>query len=342
MSGAYICATCIDTGATLLDQHGNKSELVRDISELTFLLQDPKLAPELQLEYKQRVQRYAIAARKRKHEGAGDVIAGGRLLRPIGAGAFATVWEAEIVRPSTRGEVKGPIAVKIFDQDKLAQGLMLWRFHRGIRAMRLFSELGRRTPGSIVKLFEVGDDLLSFSMEYLAGGDLHNLLERGLTIERRILLFRQVADAVSFAHAQGVIHRDIKPANVVLRQDGSAVLTDFDIADLSFATTQSVYASSLGTPLFAAPEQLADARLAAHPSADIYSLGKLLYFLVAQKPPPLGSIEEGHIPSYLRDVRPTVIQAAVCAALRSQPEDRPQSVGALLALIGLEPLQVYT
>lgn len=217
------------------------------------------------------VRRILVGRRPR----AGDLVAGGRLVRPIGSGTFGTIWEA-------RGPDGGPLAVKIFHQEKLAEGVMLWRFRRSIKAMQHLST-DRRAPSSIMHIHEVDADMLAFSMPYFAGGSLEEFAKRAWTVQERVTCFLEICRAVAFAHRVGIVHRDIKPANVLIDAGGHPVLSDFDISDIKFATKLST-TGGLGTLVFAAPEQLeqgdqADAR------SDVYSLGRLLYFLLLEHSP---------------------------------------------------------
>lgn len=208
---------------------------------------------------------------------------------------------------------------------------MLWRFQRGIRAMRHLTNLGSLMPKHICKILNVSTDLLAFSMTYLPGGDISRLQALGWNDQKKQSIFMQIVNAVSFAHIHGIVHRDVKPANIVLDDSGNAVLTDFDIADLTFAATQSVYGASLGTPHFAAPEQLTGESIIAHPTADIFSLGKFLYFLFTERPPPFGGIEVGEEPIFLsRDLPDADLRRVVATSIMRNPNNRYQSVQELL------------
>jgi eukaryotic-like serine/threonine-protein kinase len=206
---------------------------------------------------------------------AGDVLVGARLVSRLGKGNYGTVWHATDVRT---GEAR---AVKVFDTDRLGLGTSLYHFRRGVRAMRHLSATAAR-PATIVSLHEAEPSDLAFSMDYLDGKDLTYVAERGWALEKKLALMLSVCHAVEFAHANGVIHRDIKPANIVMR-GGDPVLTDFDIADLLFAKTQSAQAA--GTVNYSAPEALAGA--GGGPSIDVFSLGRLLHFLLRESDPPL-------------------------------------------------------
>jgi serine/threonine protein kinase len=214
----------------------------------------------------------------------GSLVAGARLTKVLGVGNFGTVWEGEDV------ETRRRVAVKIFRLERLAEGQMLFRFRKSIRAIRLLSEEKRleKAPdanGTVVAFFRADPTELAFSMELLPHGNLDDIAKRGWTVEHKLDVCTRVCAAVSFSHANGVIHRDIKPANIVLNDDGQAVLTDFDIADIKFATSMSTTVEGgLGTPVFAAPEQLLDADRADERS-DVYSLGRLLHYMLLERSP---------------------------------------------------------
>lgn len=234
---------------------------------------NPKRAQELQAEIDTLVKRLLEAPKP----GPGQHVAGAELIKPLASGNFATVW---LSRSLNTGE---DTATKIFHVDKLSQGLMVWRFRRGIRAMERFANRSG-TPSSIVKIRDTSEEGLAFTMDYLTGGDLQHIDRKRWTLEHKIRVMIEICRAVKFAHDEGVIHRDIKPANIVLNEHNEPVLTDFDIADLRFATTVSVMSGGLGTPVFAAPEQLEDSSLATERS-DVYSLGRLLYYFLLERSP---------------------------------------------------------
>jgi len=266
--------------------------------------------------------------RGRRRERPGDEVAGYKLLRIVGSGNFATVWEGVANQRSPERA-----AVKIFDQAKLGLSLMLWRFQRGIRAMQHMSTMGDALPASVVRLHEVAPDGLSFSMDFLPGGDLQDLHLRGWSLRKKLDGFIDICNAVAFAHGIGVIHRDIKPANIVLTSQHRPVLTDFDIADIKFAATKSMQSSSLGTPQFAAPEQLASTSLTADVTADIYSLGKLLYFMVTEVAPPLGSTEPTQTPPYLYAIESAGLRSAIAQAIQNDPARRFASVSEFVTVV---------
>jgi tRNA A-37 threonylcarbamoyl transferase component Bud32 len=342
----FICDECSDLCETLVDEKGagDKAARINGLCETTLKLANPALAIRERIALQDEADRLAATLRSRRRERPGDEMSGFMLTRVVGTGNFSTVWEAEELLTSDRNAhgwlvEKKPTgrkaAVKIFHQNKLTQGLMLWRFLRGIRAMQHLNAQGEMVPKSIIRILSTDEYSLAFVMEYLPGGDLERIRQHGWSVAKKLAIFRQVTDAVRFAHHNGIVHRDIKPANIVLDPDNNAVLTDFDIADLHFARTQSVMAGSLGTPQFAAPEQLAGETLVAFPTADIYSLGKLLYFLVMEAAPPLGSSEPGRIPPYLEAVGDESLRRVIHRAISYRTDDRFQTVSEMVETIGL-------
>lgn len=207
----------------------------------------------------------------------GDVVAGARLISEIGRGAFGTVWRAE---DCTRGD---DVAVKVFHYEKLAVELALHHFRRGVRIMRRLCN-SSEAPPTMLRFLQHDEAQTAFAMEYFPNSDLVASLQLW-TPEQRVGLFEHICSSVAFAHSKGVLHRDIKPKNILIRDDGTPVLADFDIADTPFATLHTQLAP--GTYLYAAPEH------SARPSSreftiDVYSLGRVLQFLLLGVDPPAG------------------------------------------------------
>jgi formylglycine-generating enzyme required for sulfatase activity/tRNA A-37 threonylcarbamoyl transferase component Bud32 len=252
----------------------------------------------------------------------GSVIAGARLEKVVGYGNFGTVWEAY------DEELQKKVAVKVFKLEALGEGQMLYRFGRSIRAMRLLSEPSRRkrmNAGRIVEFHKADATGLAFSMEFHSGGDLREIERLGWEREKKIAVMLQICAAVEYSHANGVIHRDIKPANIVLDARGAPVLTDFDIADIKFATSLSTsIEGGLGTPIFAAPEQLSDEGERSDERADIYSLGRLLHFLLLERSPGL-AVERNPTLGNLSQ-EPAALVEVVQRATQYDPRKRYRSV----------------
>lgn len=145
------------------------------------------------------------------------------------------------------------------------------RLAQEAQALRRFSH-----PG-LVQLFETGvnGDMAYLVMEFVDGPSLDQMLRQGpLTTAETAAIGSSLADALAYAHSQGVVHRDVKPANILIGDDGFARLTDFGIARLVDTSTLTLTGTMLGTATYMAPEQLENH--AVGPSADVWSLGIVL------------------------------------------------------------------
>jgi hypothetical protein len=142
---------------------------------------------------------------------------------------------------------------------------------------------------SIVPIYEVGEHEGHpyYSMAFIDGQSLEDRVKKGpLTPREAARLMKQVAEAVHYAHARGVIHRDLKPANILVTADGQAKVTDFGLAkkvesDAGLTAT----GRPMGTPSYMAPEQAQGKSREVGPLSDVYALGATLYCLLTGRPP---------------------------------------------------------
>ncbi|MEP7325878.1 MAG: serine/threonine-protein kinase [Gemmatimonadota bacterium] len=244
--------------------------------------------------------------------------------RELGHGGMATVYLARDLKHDRL------VAIKVL-RPELAAALGPERF---LREIRLAAQL--QHP-HILGLFDSGESggLLWYAMPYVPGESLRDRIEREqqLPVDDALLIIQQVAEALGYAHAQGVIHRDIKPENILLTGT-HAVVADFGIAralDAAGGPKLTETGMALGTPYYMSPEQaVGSSRLDGR--ADIYALGCVLYEMLAGQPPFTGptaqSILARHavdpVPS-LRTVRSTVpeaVEEAIATALAKVPADR--------------------
>lgn len=208
-----------------------------------------------------------------------------RLEGLLGRGGFASTYRAH---HTGTGQVVALKVLHPFRQDNLE---FLGRFRQEARLGALMDH-----PG-IVRLVDPGplEGPAWLAMEYVEGQRLdHYLAGRGpLPLEEALRLGREIAAAMAHAHGRGVVHRDLKPANIML-VEGRVKVMDFGIARQMDAETLTSTYAFLGTPLYAAPE--AQMRTCIGPEADRYSLGILLFELLAGQPP-----FEGHTPFEILD-----------------------------------------
>ena len=275
--------------------------------------------------------------------GPGDVVGHYALLAELGRGGMATVFEAE----RADGTFERRVAVKI-----LRRGLDTADIVARFRAERQI--LASLTHPRIAQLIDGGstdDGRPYLVMELVAGSPVDRYCDdRGLSVEARLGLFLEVAEAVEFAHRHLVIHRDLKPGNILVGDDGVPKLLDFGIAKLlegdgsaSGPTTRT--GARYLTPEYAAPEQLLGERVSTQ--SDVYSLCVLLYRLLTgvrpysdpDKRSALERVVLGQEPAAPSAVVPPEksgvlrgdLDAILLRGLRSRPEDRYGSVGELAA-----------
>jgi serine/threonine-protein kinase len=246
--------------------------------------------------------------------------------RELGRGGMATVYLAQDLKHERQ------VAIKVLRPD-LAESLGPGRF---LREIRIASRLAHP---NILPLYDSGsaDGLLFYAMPYIAGESLRErILRHGqLPLEDALRITREVAEALAYAHKEDVVHRDIKPGNILLEAD-HAVIADFGLAraiNVAAVDDLSSAGLALGTPAYMSPEQSSGSEQVDGRS-DIYSLGCVLYEMLAGEPPFTGpspqAIAAKHLrlpPPPLRTVRPHVPAAVVAVierALEKVPADRFQ------------------
>ena len=256
--------------------------------------------------------------------------------REIGTGGMARVFLAVEQHPRRR------VAIKVLDPE-VSTRLLRERF---IREVDLSSNLSHP---HIVPIFSAGEagGLFYYVMPYVEGESLrHRLLrERKLPLEDALFIAGDVADALSFAHGQGIIHRDIKPENILL-SGTHAIVADFGIARAISAAgslTLTQAGQPVGSPGYMSPEQaMAMGDLDAR--TDIYSLGCVVFEMLAGEPP-AASMTERKIHNWsaldtsgaLRGAEPGAVRAvkhAVSRALAPLPDDRFPTVAEFATALG--------
>jgi tRNA A-37 threonylcarbamoyl transferase component Bud32/DNA-binding response OmpR family regulator len=161
---------------------------------------------------------------------------------------------------------------------------------RAIMFQREFEAIAALDHPSIIDLFDYGihEGVEFLAMEYFPCGDLKARLQNPLTAEEAIAFLKEIARSLKVVHEAGIIHRDLKPPNVMLRDDGSVVLIDFGLARSLLSGDGSTRTGVLrGSPYYMSPEQAQGEALDAR--TDLYSLGVMLYEMLAGKKPYLGA-----------------------------------------------------
>jgi eukaryotic-like serine/threonine-protein kinase len=249
------------------------------------------------------------------------------VLKELGKGAMGIVYLGKDPKINREVAIKTLRFEDEFDAED--QKVMKDRFFREAESA------GRLVHPNIVTIYDAGEDgdISYIAMELLSGTDLKDFStkEKLLPTKEVCEIISKVADALDYAHSEGVVHRDIKPANIMRLTDGRIKVADFGIARI---TSQSKTATGtvMGTPSYMAPEQLAGHKVDGR--ADLFSLGVTLYeLLTAEKPFTGESIatlmfriaNEPHteIMTHREDL-PAGIQAVIDKALKKKPEERYQ------------------
>lgn len=200
-----------------------------------------------------------------------------RILDFLGAGAMGEVYLAEDPHIERKLAIK---TVRLVGRPQEVDD-------RKKRLLREARAAGRLLHPNVVTLFDAGEaeGLLYLAFEFVEGTDLASRLEKGpLSLREVLRIVRQAADALHYAHGQGIVHRDIKPSNILLDPRGRVKVADFGIAKMAGQSTELTMAGSvMGSPQYLSPEQIRGEDLDGR--SDIFSLGVVLYELLSGNRP---------------------------------------------------------
>jgi tetratricopeptide (TPR) repeat protein/TolB-like protein/predicted Ser/Thr protein kinase len=254
-----------------------------------------------------------------------------RVEREIGEGGMATVFLATDLKHQR------PVAIKVL-RPELAHSLGPERF---LREIEIAAKL--QHP-NILPVYDSGeaDGLLYYVMPFVEGESLRDRIVRGgpLPPAEAVRIAREVADALDYAHRQGIVHRDIKPANILISQ-GHAVVADFGIAravTASAAGGMTQVGIAVGSPTYMSPEQaLGDANVDGR--TDVFALGVMLFEMLEGKPPFEGPTLQAIVSQTLSGQRrsltsdPLGLQPVIERALAREPSDRFATAGEMSAAL---------
>ena len=249
-----------------------------------------------------------------------------RIESQIGRGSMGAVYLGRDPQIGRQVAIKTLALSREFEGDKLVEARE--------RFFREAETAGRLQHPGIVTIFDAGEaqDLAYIAMEYIKGEDLQRYTSPGrlLPVTQLLEIVARVAEALTYAHSQGVVHRDIKPANVMVDlESGLVKVTDFGVARLD-DSSRTRTGLVLGTPSFMSPEQMAGRRTDGR--SDLYSLGVMLFQLLTASLPHQGEtmaklmyqIANEPAPD-IRSLRPELPQEladVVALALEKRPEVR--------------------
>ncbi len=210
---------------------------------------------------------------------SGQLVGRYRIVRFLGAGAMGEVYLAE------DPHIERQLAIKTV---RLAGGRPQDIEDRKRRLLREARAAGRLLHPNVVTLFDTGEaeGLLYLAFEFVEGCDLASRLDAAppLALREVLRIVRSVAEALDYAHRQGIVHRDIKPSNILIDLQGHVKVADFGIAKVAGQNTELTVAGSvMGSPQYLSPEQIRGDELDGR--SDIFSLGVVLYEMLSGRRP---------------------------------------------------------
>lgn len=260
----------------------------------------------------------------------GEQIGEYRIVSVIAQGGMATVYKA--YQPSFERFV----AIKVLPPQSSEDPTFLKRFRH---EARVIAQLEHR---AILPVYAYGEHngMPYLVMRLMEGGSLRRkLFYERIDLLTAVRIVEQVAEALDYAHAQGVVHRDLKPSNILLDEIGNAYLTDFGIAKIMGSATHITGEGVVGTPTYMSPEQCRGQEVT--PASDIYALGVILFEIVTGTPPFDADTPLGVMYKHVREAVPSVcerdptlppdLDRVIRRAMAKLPQERYPTAAALAA-----------
>lgn len=255
----------------------------------------------------------------------GSQILNYRIIREIGKGGMATVFEAQNIRLTDK-----KVAIKVLDPILTTRQDIKKRFEN---EANILSRLHHPYIVQVQDYIEQ-DNLLAIIMDCVVGKPLNECVpKKGMPEEKATAIFSKILEAFHYAHTQGIIHRDIKPSNIMLLSDNTPKILDFGIAKIIETTEGNTLTGAfMGTLTYMSPEQIKDSKYIDHQS-DIYALAVVYYtMLVGKKPYDESTQSKYDIQNMIvrqplpnLDALPTHIQNVIKKATEKEPKNRYNS-----------------
>lgn len=230
-----------------------------------------------------RDNRLADLEKERRHkedQWVGALLGKWRLLKKLGAGGMAVVYQAIDDEDLLLGENAPSVALKLMNVELSDNDEFRKRFEREINVCKKLQD------PAIVRVEDFGnqDGHLYLVMEYIDGVPLRDLVREKFPIKEAIGYFEQILGGLAHAHKEGVVHRDLKPDNIMVTKDGRIKIMDFGLARKQDVNTQITQSGAvLGTPAYVSPEQITGGGM--NKSSDQYSLGITFYEVLTGRRP---------------------------------------------------------